>query len=67
MESVNKLLKEVTALTFKIESEYPELYKHLDENPLTLPVDANPVIDSAVLQDYVESLKLLIDTQNHNS
>ncbi|TXD52014.1 MULTISPECIES: hypothetical protein [unclassified Polaribacter] len=51
---------EITELTTTIETNYPELYKNLDENPITLPERNHADTDKQVLQDYLESLKQLI-------
>jgi hypothetical protein len=57
MKDLHKLLREITQLTSKIERNYPELYRLLDENTLTLPLVKHPHIDKLVLQEYLESLK----------
>ncbi|WP_245750719.1 hypothetical protein [Flagellimonas taeanensis] len=48
-------------MTVRIEQEYPELYRYLDENPITIPVDdeAKPTYNSFV--DYLESLKSILE------
>lgn len=63
MNDLRNLLQEITDLTFEIESRYPELYQYLDENPLTLPVSSQPHIDKAVLQEYLQGLRELL--QHH--
>ena len=60
MNRLNDLLREVTELTFQIETDYPELYKYLDENPITLPVSEHPKIDKQVIREYLEGLKDLL-------
>ena len=57
MEELQRILKEITQLTFPIESKYPELYQFLDEDPSTIPNMARPEIDIEIMQDYLESLK----------
>ena len=63
MRNIQEIEDEITKLTFKIESEYPELYQFLDENPITIPCKSNPDIDKKLMQDYLESLKQLL--QHH--
>ncbi len=63
MENLQNVLSEITQLTKKIETNYPELYKHLDENPMTIPDESDPEINKKVLQKYLESLKQLL--KNH--
>lgn len=60
MKALNTLLKQITDLTYEIESRYPELYQYLDENPLTLPVSSHPHIDKEVLQEYLQGLQELL-------
>ncbi|MFZ9003725.1 MAG: hypothetical protein ACO20F_08960 [Robiginitalea sp.] len=60
MNDLRNLLQEITVLTNEIETNYPELYRYLDENPLTLPVSRHPQIDRAVLQEYLQELRELL-------
>jgi hypothetical protein len=60
MESIKRLLNEITLVTLEIETKYPEIYKFLDEDTLTLPFREHPKINSEVLHDYLESLKQLL-------
>ena len=61
MKDLHHILNEITQLTLNIETNYPELYRSLDENPMTLPVSKHPHIDKIVMQEYLESLKLLLE------
>ncbi len=63
MENLQNLLSEITQLTKKIETNYPELYKYLDENPMTIPDESDPEINKKVLQKYLESLRQML--KNH--
>lgn len=60
MKNLRNVLIEIEKLTTNIETNYPELYRSLDENPLTIPTKQNPHIDKEVMQDYLESLKQLL-------
>lgn len=60
MKDLHSILQEITQLTTNIETNYPELYRSLDENPLSLPVSKHPHIDKKVMQEYLESLKQLL-------
>ncbi|MEH6513497.1 hypothetical protein [Maribacter arcticus] len=60
MKDLRKVVVEIEKLTTNIETNYPELYRSLDENPLTIPTKQNPHIDKEVMQDYLESLKQLL-------
>lgn len=61
MKDLQRLLNEITQLTTHIETDYPELYRSLDENPMTLPVSKHPHMDKVVMQEYLESLKQLLE------
>ena len=61
MKKLHRTLNEITQLTTTIETNYPELYRSLDENPMTLPVSAHPHMDKIVMQEYLESLKELLE------
>lgn len=60
MKNLRKLLIEITQLTTNIETNYPELYRSLDENSLTIPTTDHPHIDIQVMENYLESLKQLL-------
>ncbi|MEZ4968111.1 MAG: hypothetical protein R2814_00310 [Flavobacteriaceae bacterium] len=60
MNDLRKVLGEISQLTSEIETQYPELYRYLDENPLTLPANSQPHVNKEDLKDYLESLKQLI-------
>lgn len=60
MKTSQELLTEISTLTRQIEEEYPELYKYLDENPMTIPDIDNPKVDNKALKEYLESLQNLV-------
>ena len=57
MSEEKNLITEITHLTTQIETEHPELYRFLDENPMTLPDADHPEIDKEVLEEYLQSLR----------
>lgn len=57
MNNLKNLMTEITRITTVIETEHPELYRYLDENPMTLPAMGHPEIDKKVLEDYLQSLR----------
>ncbi|WP_299107636.1 hypothetical protein [uncultured Winogradskyella sp.] len=61
MKDLHNMLKEITELTTDIETNYPELYRSLEEIPMTIPTNENPNVDKVVMQDYLESLKQLLE------
>lgn len=60
MKNLHSILRDITQLTNTIETNYPELYRSLDENPLTLPVNNHPHIDKKAMEAYLESLRQLL-------
>ena len=60
MKDLHNVLTKITQLTTNIETNYPELYRSLEENPLTLPVSKYPHVDKSILHEYLESLKQLL-------
>jgi len=57
------LLLEITELTTKMETNYPELYRSLDENLITLATSSHTHVDEEVMKEYLKSLKQLL--QHH--
>lgn len=61
MDKLTPLLNEVNRLTLEIEENYPEIYEHLNENPLTISSpNKEEEIDKKVLLDYLESLREIL-------
>lgn len=65
MKDKQVLLNEIVQLTSDIETNYPELYHFLDENPMTIPSEPHPAIGSETLETYLEDLRQLL--KNHLS
>ncbi len=59
MKNVQNLLTEIARVTRDIETNYPEIYKYLDENPITIPNMEYPKINASELQDYLNTLNEL--------
>lgn len=60
MKDMQAIVSEIVRLTSHIETIYPELYRFLDENPMTIPSEAKPHLDKETLESYLEDLKELI-------
>ena len=60
MKNLRHTLAQITQLTSEIESKYPELYQFLEEDPITLPIEAHPEVNKKALQSYLESLQQLL-------
>ena len=63
MENLKYLVEKITDITTRIESNYPELYRFLDENPITIPSTKNPDLDKKILEGYLDDLNQLL--QHH--
>ena len=55
-----KLLMEISNITQEIETDYPELYQYLEENPITIPNEDNLNVDDNSLKNYLETLKTML-------
>ncbi len=60
MKDLHNLLREISEITTNIETNYPELYRSLDENPMTIATSNHPHVDKMAMQEYLECLKQLL-------
>ena len=61
MNKLQIIENKITKLTTLIETKYPELYTFLEETPLTMPSINHPDINTQVMEDYLESLRHLLE------
>ncbi|HAV54109.1 MAG TPA: hypothetical protein DCX41_04140 [Aequorivita sp.] len=68
MKKIQKLTQEINELTVRIEQEYPELYRYLDENPVTISHKEQDELTVSSFSEYLESLKSLLERyiESHN-
>mgnify|MGYP007055205421 CR=1 FL=1 len=68
MKNLQNILTHITQLTTNIETNYPELYAFLGEDPITIPSIDHPDINIKIMADYLESLKQLLKhhLETHN-
>jgi hypothetical protein len=57
MKRVSKLMQEIIRITSDIETKYPELYRYLDETPLSLGGEAKKEITTKDLENYLNTLR----------
>lgn len=50
----------IMAITMLIQEKAPELYKFLNEMPITIPNVTHPKINIKILQEYHESLENML-------
>ena len=60
MNESQRVLNGINDLTVRIETDYPELYQFLNENPMTIPSDPHPNMSLETLQEYLGDLRELI-------
>ncbi len=60
MQSLQQIEQEITELTTRIETDYPELYAFLNENPVTIPTQSNPKMNVSVMTSYLNDLRQLL-------
>ncbi len=58
----DNLSKDILLTTMKIQVEFPELVKYLDEILVNFQIHSENVVSEAELRDYLESLQDLIET-----
>ncbi len=61
MKRLQSLTKEISEITLKIEQEYPELYRFLDENPVTISSFEHSELTINNFIDYLNTLKQLLN------
>ena len=66
MKTAEELLTKISEITTDIETNYPDLYKFLDEAPITIPNLEHPKIDTGQLEVYLESLNDLLNKYKNN-
>lgn len=60
MKTVKELLTDISDLLRNIETNYPELYQYLDENPVTIPNMKHPKVTTEELESYLDTLNDLL-------
>ena len=61
MKNLNALMQNIIELTTVIETKYPELYKYLDETPISIDKHPEREISTTDLQSYLQILKTLLE------
>jgi hypothetical protein len=62
MESQNDLNENIRLTTLKIQEEYPELIKYMNEIPRSFLSSTEKGINNKELKDYLDSLNNLLET-----
>lgn len=60
MKTEKQLNSDILEITMKIKEEYPELSKYILEMPVTIPIIKNPEVTRKALQEYYDSLDILL-------
>ena len=66
METEKILTERILAVTLEIQENYPELAKYLTEMTNTIPDDCTPEITRRKLQEYYDSLILMVKKYKEN-
>lgn len=59
-KTMNQSAQMILQTTMLIQLEYPELSKFLEEMPVTIPDMKEPVMSREILNDYNDSLTILL-------
>jgi hypothetical protein len=67
MKTEKQLNASILDITMKIKEQFPELSKYITEMPVTIPNMENPEINRKALQDYYNSLRIMLKdyVENH--
>jgi hypothetical protein len=67
MKTEKELYSAILKITMKIKLQFPELVNYILEMPVTILNVENPKMNSKVLQDYYDSLNVLLKdyVENH--
>lgn len=57
MKTTEQLMQEIIDIRVKIQSNYPELYRHLNETPLRFNNSEDGLFNTSDLQKYLETLQ----------
>lgn len=60
MKNEEQLNADILKITMIMREKYPELSKYISEMPATIPNEENPTINIENLQDYYDSLKVIL-------
>jgi len=61
MKTEEKLNADILKITMLIQEQFPELSKYIAEMPVTIPNVTTPEITIKTLQDYYDSLEILLN------
>lgn len=68
MENKQEILTKISSITRRIEEDYPELTKYLEETRSTLPNNSGEAtLNDSDLKNYLEQLESLIENHNKES
>lgn len=67
MKTEKELNTAILDITMKIKEQFPELSKYITEMPVTIPNMENPEINRKALQDYYNSLEILLKDYVENN
>ena len=60
MENQRRIVSEIMHLISDMETQYPEIYRFLDEDPITIPSSAQPELNQNTLAEYSDDLRELL-------
>ncbi|GAA4275420.1 hypothetical protein [Aquimarina mytili] len=61
MNPSQNLINQINRLTTKIETQYPEIYHFIEEQPITIPSNNHCDTNDKTLLDYLDSLRQLLE------
>ncbi len=69
MKTEDQINADILRITLMIQANYPELSGYLSEMPVTIPNVKSPQINTQLLTDYYNSLRVLVEkyAQSHKN
>ncbi|MEZ4720353.1 MAG: hypothetical protein R2813_00580 [Flavobacteriales bacterium] len=56
-DELQRIVSEISTVTLRIERDHPELFRSLNETPVTVASSGSTEMNIQVLKDYLQSLK----------
>lgn len=67
MKTEKEINEAILEITLKIKEQFPELSDYILEMPVTVPNTEDPKINSKILEDYYDSLVIMLQDYIENN
>ena len=66
MKTEKEINEDILKITMKIKDQFPELSSYILEMPVTVPNTEDPKINRKIVEDYYDSLEILLQDYLEN-